>query len=309
MESPERTPVGAQARVDGGTSEVRPASGTRLWAEIAGGPAGRVVHTGADDIRVRFEREPPEERLGAHVTLTLHGGPLGAPVPLRASITSRDDNDAVEYGFTVRDPARLARLLPPVAGVPHCRRRELRLAPQGAGAWVTVVAMEGPSTGRRLGGVLLDVSAHGLGLLLDLAAEEALSTSPTVICTYAGPGRTGRKVRGARIVNRALIGPQVRYGLAFEEPEEGVPTAMVEAYEPAWDCSPCGTRLLLATSHRCCPGCGRARGAAPTYFPDWDEAELNTEHWASGDDRPCPFCAASFSDLAAFCGRCGRPLA
>src|SRR5690606_27266737 len=152
---------------------------------------------------------------------------------------------------------QVGRVLPTSARQAFNRRREPRIAAPLQGAWVEVRAADGPRRGERVMGALVDVSASGLGMLLDASSEAILADSPLVTCIFEAPGRSGPQTRAARIVHRTLQDDRVRYGVAFLEPERKAPVA--QAYEAVWDCVVCGTRLLLAQSHVHCPGCGTAR--------------------------------------------------
>lgn len=270
---------------------------------------GRVVDTSDGGVRVAFPRaEAPSLPVGAgFMDVVLTGPLLEGPVKLACTVRARAElDDVVEYGLGFRDARQVGRVLPTSARQAFNRRREPRIAAPLQGAWVEVRAADGPRRGERVMGALVDVSASGLGMLLDASSEAILADSPLVTCIFEAPGRSGPQTRAARIVHRTLQDDRVRYGVAFLEPDRKAPVA--QAYEAVWDCVVCGTRLLLAQSHVHCPGCGTARSGERTYFPEWEEAELNTEHWAWGDERSCPFCDLSYSYLSTFCGRCGRPL-
>lgn len=270
---------------------------------------GRVVDTSDGGVRVAFARESaPSLPVGAgFMDVVLSGPHLPRPVRLACTVRARaESGQVVEYGLGFRDARQVGRVLPTSARAAFNRRREPRITAPKQGAWIEVRATEGPRRGDRVMGALVDVSAGGLGMLIDSASEDILVDSAVITCTYQAPGRGGPQTRAGRIVHRTLHGERIRYGVAFIEPERQTPVA--RAYEACWDCVVCGTRLLLAQSHVHCPGCGTARNGERTYFPEWEEAELNTEHWAWGDERECPFCELSYSYLATFCGRCGRPL-
>jgi len=254
--------------------------------------------------------EAPVLQVGRRFEVTLTGTRDGKEYTALARVTRRvDAANAVEYGFQHADPGRVASKLP----------RRLRSAfnrqptdrppwPRADRVTVTVLATEGAERGRRALGKVLALREEGVTLLLGMHGEEVLVNSPTVICTYRPSDQQEQLRRACQIVSRQLEGKRIVYGLRFIEVGTVQSAEKAREFEPLWDCSHCSTRHLLAHSHVYCPECGNSRGEVSTYFPRWEEAKPVQENWATGDARVCVFCSAGFSDLAEFCGRCGKPL-
>lgn len=78
---------------------------------------------------------------------------------------------------------------------------------------------------------------------------------------------------------------------------------MAERFEPTWRCRLCGSKGLLAETHRHCCNCGHARDEEPIRFPEWDELVAPSDHRFHGTDLPC--CDRSWSLAARHCGTCG----
>ena len=83
---------------------------------------------------------------------------------------------------------------------------------------------------------------------------------------------------------------------------------MSPTYEMLWDCEYCGTKKLLAKTHRHCPNCGGQQKAEWRYFPSDSEKVAVEGHIYVGADRICPACQEPNSAAALHCGGCGAPL-
>ena len=79
-------------------------------------------------------------------------------------------------------------------------------------------------------------------------------------------------------------------------------------YEMLWDCSFCGTKKLLAVTHRHCPMCGAAQNPAMRYFPAEEDMVALADHEYVGADVICPACQQPNSAANEFCSECGANL-
>ncbi len=283
-----------------------------LCVSVQSGPhphKGIVREARYGELSVEFVSEPPLLSMGKGLDLTLSGMASGDDYTAPARVTGRTDRSGViQYTFQFQDPAQASRRLPDQLRADFNKKRHRRAPwPKGDPVSVTVLATEGAKAGTRILAKLLTLTDSGLCLLVNLAAEEALAASPTVVCTYRPAGREEPVLRPCAIQTRQLEGKQVVYLLSFTKVRETPDSAPTNKFEAMWDCPECGSKFLLGQSHKNCPECGRAR-QVPTYFPNWEDSKQTSEHWATGDDRECVFCSAAFSDLAEFCGRCGKPL-
>jgi len=253
--------------------------------------------------------EAPVLAVGKRLEVTLYGTDAEEYVAAARVTRRMDGGQAIEYGFQHADPGRVAGRLP------NRLRRAFNRQPTSRPPWpradrvtVTVLAAEGEHRGQRALGKILAVREEGLTLLLGAHGEEVLASSPTIVCTYRAEDRKDLSRTAGRIVSRQLEGKRIVYGVRFVDVGVAPCPEVPHAFQPLWDCMHCQTRQLLAHSHLFCPECGAERGEVSTYFPRWDDAKPAAENWATGDDRTCVFCATGFSDLAEFCGRCGKPL-
>jgi len=254
-------------------------------------------------------KQAPPLPLGKGFEVQMTGTSSGEDYVAVARVTARTDRPGViQYGFQFLDPPRAALQLPVQFRANFNRKRRGRTWSKADRVSVTVLATEGARMGERVLGKLLELTSTGFSMLVGLPAEEVFADCPTVVCSYRPPGFEDQVRSPCNIASRSLEGKRIVYEMGFVETDAPSQEPDSHDFEPVWDCPDCGTRLLLGHSHRHCPECGRARGELSTYFPKWEDAKPTEEHWATGDDRVCVFCAAAFSDLAEFCGRCGKPL-
>lgn len=81
-----------------------------------------------------------------------------------------------------------------------------------------------------------------------------------------------------------------------------------QRFEMLWDCSYCGSKKLLAFTHKFCPSCGGAQDAANRYFPQEGEEVAVKDHPYAGADKMCPACKAPNGAKSVHCGQCGAGL-
>lgn len=80
---------------------------------------------------------------------------------------------------------------------------------------------------------------------------------------------------------------------------------MARTYEMLWNCQFCGTKKLLAKTHKHCPNCGGAQDPSWRYFPSDAEKVAVEGHVYVGADWICPACQSANASNATHCTQCG----
>lgn len=196
-------------------------NGEPIRAEVSsegGSLLGEVLDLSLYGCSVRVPlTQAPIVPVGGTVTLTLHASDTKS-VTITATVQASTGRDKFRrMGLAFSNPAALHAMLSPKLLRWFNERRALRVQPRPP----VSVAVDVPGQERRLTGRMLDISAEGVGVVVDGESAQELSQVVRVGLEFTLPGHTGPTVLRAFIRYRAQLEEEAALYIGLSLDPEG----------------------------------------------------------------------------------------